>query len=107
MVLTFLKKLFGGGSPGPGAKGGDGGPRATAGPVAFVDYVVRELVDTPADVRIAVEETDERLAIRITCAKEDMGKVIGRKGRTVSAIRALATGLAGQDSRKVLVDVVD
>lgn len=103
MFVKFLQKLFGGGraaSAAPGSRGGEG-------PLAFVDYVVRELVDNPGAVETTVEETDQKVAISVRCAKEDMGKVIGRQGRTISAIRALAAGTGKRGGKRIMVDVLD
>lgn len=105
MVLKLLKSIFGGGN--------SGGSRANSravngeGPTAFVEYVVRELVDEPEAVEVTAEENSDKLVISVHCAKNDMGKVIGRQGRTVSAIRALIASTAKRDGKRVVVDIVD
>lgn len=105
MVVKLLKKLFGGGA--------SGGSRASSravngeGPVAFVEYVVRELVDEPEAVNVSAEDTEDKLVISVRCAKNDMGQVIGKRGRTVSAIRALIASTAKRDGKRVVVDIVD
>lgn len=75
----------------------------------FVDYVVRILVDKPESVKISRKEDTENSmsVIEIICAKEDMGKVIGKNGKTIMAIRSLASGAGGRLGQKVSVEVIE
>ncbi len=73
----------------------------------FVDYVVRALVDYPNEVAIKSEETEEGFAIKITCRKEDIGKIVGKRGKTIMAIRSLVSGAAGRQRKRVSVEVLD
>ena len=73
----------------------------------FVEYVVRTLVDAPDKVRVTTEENADNSVIRIECHKEDIGKVVGKKGKTISAIRSLVRGAAGKMNKVVTVEVND
>ena len=73
----------------------------------FVDYVVRSLVDYPDEVRIQSEENEEGCSIRISCRGEDIGKIVGKRGKTIMAIRALVSGAAGRQRKRVSVEVLD
>ena len=73
----------------------------------FVEYVVRTLVDAPDKVRVTTEENADNTVIRIECQKEDIGKVVGKKGKTISAIRSLVRGAAGKMNKVVTVEVND
>ena len=73
----------------------------------FVDYVVRALVDNPQEVSINSEAGDRADVIKISCRKEDISRIIGKKGRTIMAIRSLVSGAAGRMKKKVSVEVVD
>ena len=74
----------------------------------FVSYVVTSLVDYPDEVSVATEknENDENV-IWISCRKEDTGKIIGKKGKTIIALRALVAGAAGRMQNRVKVEVKD
>lgn len=74
----------------------------------FVSYVVTSLVDYPDEVSVATEknENDENV-IWISCRKEDTGKIIGKKGKTIIALRALVAGAAGRMQNRVRVEVKD
>lgn len=100
-MFGFLKKLFGG-------KGGACCCQASgSGPEAFVSYVASQLVDYPRDLSVRSEEKDGAITIYIECRQEDRGKIIGKHGKTISAIRNLAGGAAGRMRRRVNVEVVD
>ena len=73
----------------------------------FVEYVVKALVDYPDEVIIETSETDEGAAIKIRCRKEDIGKIVGKRGKIIMSIRSLVSGAAGRQHKRVSVDVLD
>ncbi len=73
----------------------------------FVDYVVKALVDYPDEVSVNTVENAEGASIQIRCRKEDIGKIVGKRGKTIMAIRSLVSGAAGRQRKRVSVDVLD
>ena len=74
----------------------------------LVEYLARALVDNPDEVTVeTVEEDDGTIVYELRVAEGDVGKVIGRSGRTVNALRTVVRAAATRDGRRVLVDVVD
>lgn len=73
----------------------------------FVEYVVKALVDYPDEVSIETTETSEGAAIKIRCRKEDIGKIVGKRGKIIMSIRSLVSGAAGRQHKRVSVDVLD
>lgn len=73
----------------------------------FVEYVVKALVDYPDEVVIETAETSEGAAIKIRCRKEDIGKIVGKRGKIIMSIRSLVSGAAGRQHKRVSVDVLD
>ena len=71
----------------------------------LVEYLVTSLVDDPKQVEINSQIDGDKLSITILAAQEDVGKVIGRNGRTIKSIRTLARAAAGNTSTIVEVDV--
>lgn len=69
------------------------------------EYLVLGLVDEPDAVKVTVEMADEAIVLRIVVAPEDRGKVIGRGGRVVRAIRSVVRAGAVKSGRRVLVEV--
>ena len=74
---------------------------------SFVDYVVKALVDRPDEVKLSVVENGEGATIQVRCSKEDVGKIVGKRGKTIMAIRSLVSGAAGRQHKRVSVDVMD
>jgi predicted RNA-binding protein YlqC (UPF0109 family) len=75
---------------------------------ALLDYLVRSLVDAPEEVSVeSFDEDDGSVVLELHVAEDDAGKVIGRGGRTVAALRTVVKAAAARDGRRVYVDVVD
>jgi predicted RNA-binding protein YlqC (UPF0109 family) len=71
-------------------------------------YLARSLVDDPEAVDVeSFEEDDGTIVLELHVAPDDTGKVIGRGGRTVAALRTVMKAAAVREERRVLVDVVD
>jgi len=71
-------------------------------------YLARSLVDSPDEVSVeSLEEDDGTLVLELHVAEDDAGKVIGRGGRTVAALRTVVKAAAVREGHRVLVDVVD
>ena len=71
-------------------------------------YLARSLVDDPSAVHVeSFEEDDGTVVLELHVATDDAGKVIGRGGRTVAALRTVMKAAAVREERRVLVDVVD
>ncbi len=70
---------------------------------AVLEYLARSIVDTPDAVRV---ETDGA-TLRLHVAPDDMGKVIGRRGRVAQSIRTLVRATAAKEGAEVNVDIVD
>lgn len=73
----------------------------------FVEFVVKSLVDHPEEMEIVPEQNEDHCALRIRCHKDDRGKIIGKRGKTITAIRALVSSAAGRQHKRVSVDVLD
>jgi len=71
-------------------------------------YLARGLVDDPDEVVVdSFEEEDGTIVLELTVADGDAGKVIGRGGRTIAALRTVVRASSVRENRRVLVDVVD
>lgn len=74
----------------------------------LLEYLARGLVGSPDAVRITeVQEDDGSIVLELSVAPDDYGTVIGRGGRTASALRTVIKAAAIQDKRRVFVDIVD
>jgi predicted RNA-binding protein YlqC (UPF0109 family) len=70
-------------------------------------YLARNLVDRPDEVRVERTERDGAVVLRLHVAEEDIGKVIGRQGRTARAIRILLTAASEKSRRRYALDILD
>jgi uncharacterized protein len=72
---------------------------------AALEHLVKGIVDNPDDVHVTGKDSPRGEVLEVRVHPDDLGRVIGRAGRTAKALRALITALA--DGRRVRVDVVD
>ena len=68
-------------------------------------YLARELVDDPGAVRVESEDRDGALVLLLHVAPGDVGKVIGRGGRIIRALRTVIRASSARDGRRVLVEL--
>ncbi len=72
----------------------------------LVEYIVCGLVDDEDAVSLDVTDSEGSSLIEVTCAEEDAGRIIGRRGRTIKAIRTLARALGQRVGTSVEVEVL-
>ena len=73
----------------------------------FVSFVSRSLVDNPEAVQVSTLEKDRLSVIQIRCEKRDIGKIVGKSGKTIAAIRLLVSGAGGRIGLRMTVEVLD
>jgi predicted RNA-binding protein YlqC (UPF0109 family) len=73
----------------------------------MLEVLARRLVDDPDAVRVEREEREDVVVLRLFVAKEDVGKVIGRQGRIVRALRQLVRAAAGRRNKRVVLEIMD
>ncbi len=74
----------------------------------LLEFLAKALVDRPGEVRVSqYEEDSDTIVLELEVAEEDRGKVIGRQGRTVKALRAVIRAGGVRDGKRILVDVAD
>ena len=73
----------------------------------LVLVLARSLVDEPDKVEVTGTETDSRVDLELRVAQDDMGKIIGRQGRTIRAIRTVAKAASVKLGKRVTVEVPD
>ena len=73
----------------------------------LVTFIASSLVDNPESVQVKEVDQDDTVVYELRVAKEDLGKVIGKQGRTARAIRALLSATAGKTNRKARLEIVE
>ncbi len=73
----------------------------------LLEYLARQLVDEPDEVRVERVEEDDTVVLRLHVAQEDLGKVIGRQGRIARALRTIVRAGSAREQRRVQLEIVD
>lgn len=72
----------------------------------LLEIIARSLVDHPENVVVTETEDEDTIHLELRVAPEDMGKVIGKRGRIANAIRVVVKSAAVSDDKKVDVEIV-
>jgi uncharacterized protein len=73
----------------------------------LLEFLAKSLVDDPDAVSVSAAEEDDALVLELRVAEDDTGQVIGRRGRTITALRTIMRAVGASQDRRVLVDLVD
>lgn len=71
----------------------------------LVEYIAKSLVDRPEEVRVSLEEKEDVTVLHLSVAKEDLGKIIGRQGRTARAMRTLVNAASAKQERRCILEI--
>lgn len=74
---------------------------------AVLSFLASRLVDHPEAIRISATESRQGVKLSLRVAPDDMGKVIGRRGRVAQSIRSVVRAAAAKDGADAFVDIVD
>jgi predicted RNA-binding protein YlqC (UPF0109 family) len=74
---------------------------------AILEAIVKSLVDAPQEVCITEIAGDKTVIFELRCNAKDVGKIIGKSGKTVGAMRTLLNSIAAREGRKAILEVVD
>jgi len=74
----------------------------------FIEFIAKHLVDSPENVVVEEITTEEKKYLfSLKVKKDDVGKVIGKKGRTAQAMRTLLTAIAAKEGKRAMLEIVD
>ena len=73
----------------------------------LIRFVATQLVDAPETVSVNETEQEDTIVLELRVAKEDLGKVIGKQGRTARAMRALLNAAAGKMDKKARLEILE
>jgi hypothetical protein len=75
--------------------------------VAVLLHIVKSIVDDPDAVTVEVDDSGRRPTLNVRCGEGDLGRVIGRRGRTASSIRTVARAAASKDDVEIDIEFLD
>ena len=92
-----------------GAEGNriDEDPAGSARALAVTEYVTRNLADDPDAIEVDVDERGDEIALMVHANPSDMGRLIGKRGRLIQALRQLVRAAGTADGVKANVDIVE
>ncbi|MBN1624713.1 MAG: KH domain-containing protein [Clostridia bacterium] len=73
----------------------------------LLEMIIKALVDNPDEVNISVVEEELNTILEVRVADEDMGRIIGKRGKIAKAIRSLMKAYAIKENKRILVEIVD
>lgn len=73
----------------------------------FIAYIIKNLVDNPDQVSVQEVAGAQTIILELRVDKRDMGKVIGREGKTINAIRTLLLSVAARNGMRASLEVLD
>ncbi len=74
----------------------------------FVEFIVKRLVDHPDEVKVSQIDSEKTVILELQVKEGDLGKVIGKKGRTAKAIRTLLTAAAAkQGQKRAILEIIE
>jgi predicted RNA-binding protein YlqC (UPF0109 family) len=73
----------------------------------LVEYLAKALVDNPDDVEVAEISGEQTVVLELRVAKEDLGKVIGKQGRTVKAMRAILSAASSKLRKRADLEILE
>jgi uncharacterized protein len=73
----------------------------------LVQYLAKSLVRNPDAVEVKETQTDDASVFELKVAKEDLGRIIGKQGRTAKSIRTLLNAAASRGNRRVVLEIVE
>ena len=73
----------------------------------LVEHIAKALVDRPEHVRVSEVRGENTAVIELTVAKEDMGKIIGKQGRTAIAIRTILSNVSMKTGKRFVLEIIE
>ncbi len=74
----------------------------------FIEFIAKHLVDNPENVKVEVNEVDENtVEVNLSVGADDVGKVIGKEGKTARSMRTLLTAIAAKEGKKASLKIID
>ncbi len=73
----------------------------------LIEYIAKALVDNPDEVKVNEIEGERTSVIELSVAKEDLGKVIGKQGRTARSIRTILSAASTKNNKRAVLEIIE
>jgi len=73
----------------------------------LIELIARALVDKPDEVAVTARGGSQATVLELKVAKEDLGKIIGKQGRTARSLRTILSAASGKERRRIVLEIVE
>ncbi|HDQ41500.1 MAG TPA: KH domain-containing protein [Desulfonatronum sp.] len=73
----------------------------------LIEYIATSVVDHPEEVHVTVVEGEQATVLELKVAKEDLGKVIGKQGRTAKALRTILGAASSKAQKRIILEIIE
>jgi predicted RNA-binding protein YlqC (UPF0109 family) len=73
----------------------------------LIERIARALVDKPEKVMVSAIEGNQATVLELKVAKEDLGKIIGKQGRTAKSLRTIVGAVSAKERRRVVLEIIE
>lgn len=73
----------------------------------LIEYIAKALVDNPEQVKVTEIEGERTSVIELSVAKEDLGKIIGKQGRTARAMRTILSAASTKNNKRAVLEIIE
>jgi predicted RNA-binding protein YlqC (UPF0109 family) len=73
----------------------------------LISYIAQSLVDNPTEVTVSEVEGNQTTVLELKVAKEDLGKVIGKQGRTAQAMRTILSAVSSKVQKRTVLEIIE
>ncbi len=73
----------------------------------FIEFVAKHLVDKPEEVEVTEELKESKVVFKLKVGESDIGKVIGKKGKTAQALRTLLSAIGAKEGKRAILEILD
>ena len=74
---------------------------------ALIEYIAKSLVDHPEEVQVSEVEGEQTSVLELMVSKEDLGKVIGKQGRTARAMRTILSAASTKSKKRTVLEILE
>jgi len=73
----------------------------------LISYIAQSLVDQPGEVTVSEIRGSQSIVLELRVAKEDIGKVIGKQGRTAQAMRTILNAVSAKENKRAVLEIIE
>ena len=72
-----------------------------------VEYLVKQIVDKPEEVEVSEKRGEQIIILEIRVNKQDFGKILGKHGKNIQAIRTLVSAVSGKSGKRTIIEIIE